>query len=52
MKATLIHNNGRQRFYSLSEPISKGISLFGPTDIMDDIRRTIQFQKNCNNVHN
>lgn len=44
MKATLIHNNGRQRFYSLSEPISKGISLFGPTDVMDDIRRTIQFQ--------
>ena len=44
MKATLVHNNGRQRFYSLSEPISKGISLFGPTDIMDDIRRNIQFQ--------
>ena len=44
MKATLIYNNGRQRFYSLSEPISKGISLFGPTDIMDDIRRTIQFK--------
>lgn len=38
MKATLVHNNGRQRFYSLSEPIAKGMSLFGPCDVMEDIK--------------
>lgn len=41
MKATLVHNNGRQRFYSLSEPIAKGMSLFGPCDVMEDIKRYI-----------
>lgn len=29
MKATLIHDNGQQRFYRLSEPITKGYSDIG-----------------------
>jgi hypothetical protein len=44
MKATLVHNNGRQRFYALSEPITKGVSLFGPCDIVDDINRYIKLR--------
>ncbi len=34
MKAKLVHDTGRQRWYELSEPIRKGISdLFGEIDI-------------------
>ena len=42
MKATLIHNNGRQRFYRLSEPITKGCSdLGGECNIAENVTKLL-----------
>ena len=45
MKAKLVHDTGRQRWYELSEPIRKGISdLFGEVDIIKDIQNYCQLR--------
>lgn len=43
MKATLIKDNGRQRYYELREPITKGkCDLLGDLDIIEDCTRVIE----------
>lgn len=42
MKATLIHDNGQQRFYRLSEPITKGYSdIGGEFNIAECVRKLL-----------
>lgn len=42
MKATLIHNNGRQRFFRISEPITKGCSdLGGECNIAENVAKIL-----------
>lgn len=42
MKATLIHNTGRQRYYRLSEPITRGrTDLGGDLDITEDVNKIL-----------
>ena len=54
MKAKLVHDTGRQRWYELSEPIAIGKSTFWGgmlVDILEDTKKCYGWTKNCGNAY-